>query len=329
MYVVSYEEEKDREFLTQIINSFDAGMAVTIGKMDGLHRGHMELIREITLHAEEHNKKHGSRMGSVVVTFGKQVYKVVANRNTPVLSTLTEQAEILKEEGVLPDLLVEYPFTAELRDMEADAFLDKVLIDTFGCRFVSIGDDFCFGHMRRGNPAYLKLYGDSHGFITAVHKKLTEEGAEISSTAISEAVEKGKLQKATAMLGRPYGIYGEVVHGNHYGTGMGFPTANQVPAPEKLLPPNGVYLSRCKISGEDKWYNSITNLGTRPTVTKDTVKTAETHLYSFGGDLYGKEIWVELLSFMRPERAFCTVTDLTEQVMADLEMGRTLHRNRI
>ena len=328
MLVVSYQEEESREKMREVINSFDAGMAVTIGKMDGLHRGHMELVRAIVHHADDHNGNHRSRMGSVVVTFGKQVYKVAAGRNTPVLSTLREQELILREEGILPDLLVEYPFTPDLRDMEADRFLETVLLDTFGCRYVSIGEDFCFGHKRRGDPAYMKLYGDAHGFETDVHTKLKEEGTVISSTAVSEELAKGHMQKATAMLGRPYGICGEVLHGNHYGTGMGFPTANQVPIPEKLLPPNGVYLSRARLTGKEKWYPSITNIGTRPTVTQDTARTCETHLYSFHEDIYGKEILVELLSFMRPERAFCTVTDLTEQVMADLEMGRSLHRNR-
>ncbi|MBO4391367.1 MAG: riboflavin biosynthesis protein RibF [Lachnospiraceae bacterium] len=327
MLVVSYQDVRP-EAMTELIDSFDGGMAVTLGKMDGLHRGHMELVREIVDHAKKYNENHRSRRGSVVVSFGKQVYRVVTNQNTPVLSTLKEQELILKSEGVLPDLLVEYPFTPELRDMEADCFLETVLRDTFGCRFVSIGDDFCFGHMRRGNAAYMKRYGDDHGFETSVHAKLTEEGRVISSTAVAEEVTKGHMQKATAMLGRPYSVYGEVVHGNHYGTGMGFPTANQVPAPEKLLPPNGVYLSRTYVVSEGKWYESISNIGTRPTVTQDTVRTCETHIYSFHEDIYGKEILVELLSFMRPERAFCTITDLTEQVMADMEMGRALHRNR-
>ncbi|MBQ2626692.1 MAG: bifunctional riboflavin kinase/FAD synthetase, partial [Eubacterium sp.] len=184
---------------------------------------------------------------------------------------------------------------------------------------VCVGDDFRFGHHRAGDAAMLQKYGMHYGFSTQIVPAVYEGERDISSTWIREEIQKGRMEEAEKLLGRPYFLLGEVVHGRQLGRTLQIPTINQIPPQEKLLPPNGVYFSSTQIGG--RTWNGITNIGTKPTVAGDQV-TAETHLFGCSADLYGKEASVELLHYHRPEHRFSSVTELKEHMEADIRAAR-------
>ena len=212
--------------------------------------------------------------------------------------------------------------------MEAEVFVRKILLEKLHAAAIVVGDDFRFGRGRAGNAAFLsgmadkyRGAGDGLEFSVCVigKKKDPVSGREISSTWIREEIQKGRMEEAEKLLGRPYFLLGEVVHGRQLGRTLQIPTINQIPPQEKLLPPNGVYFSSTQIGG--RTWNGITNIGTKPTVAGDQV-TAETHLFGCSADLYGKEASVELLHYHRPEHRFSSVTELKEHMEADIRAAR-------
>jgi riboflavin kinase/FMN adenylyltransferase len=158
-----------------------------------------------------------------------------------------------------------------------------------------------------------------YGFETAVVEPVTALDMQISSTRIREEIKNGNLQAANQMLGHPYILTGEVTHGREIGRTIDFPTVNLIPAPEKILPPNGVYLSYCSFGKERK--KSVTNIGRKPTVGGQTI-SAETHILDYSGDLYGQKIRVEVLEYLRPEKKFSSLDELKKQITQDIEKAR-------
>lgn len=286
--------------------SYDYPTVVTLGKFDGVHRGHSELIDHILSYEKSHWVE-GMHPVSCVCCF--QV-------STVGLLTVEERREVLKQKGV--QLLFECPFTPELITMEPEQFVAKILVEGLQATHVVVGEDYRFGYQRRGNVQTLREMGEVYGFTVETVSKVQDDEKDVSSTRIREALRRGDMETVNRLLGYPYFVTGKVIHGRRLGRTLGFPTTNVIPDPGKILPPNGVYAVRSVING--KSYNGITNIGTKPTVDGHFVGV-ETFLYKCSEDLYGETQKVELLHFMRPEERFPTIEDLKRRIEQDRREG--------
>ena len=275
------------------VNNFHAPSAtvVTLGKFDGLHKGHRKLIRRVREIAKEKG------LAPCVFTFTVSPQVFLGERPQKLLTTNQERTALLREMEI--SLLAECPFTEEIRQMEAGRFIREVLMDRLQASAVVAGDDFCFGKDRQGNAEFLKNEGEKLGLQVEILPKERFEGRVISSTLVRQELEKGRMETVQKLLGYPFFITGEIVHGRHLGHTLGFPTINQIPPEEKMLPPSGVYFSRTLVGG--KWYAGVSNVGTKPTVDGRRLGN-ETYLFDCNLDLYGLEARVELHHFRRPER---------------------------
>lgn len=277
-----------------------SGTAIAIGKFDGIHLGHQLLINGLL---EEKNLGRTSLVLSF--DFGNMVKKSIY--------TSDEKAYYLSKLGI--DILLEYPFTKEFASYTPENFVKECLVEKLGVCSIYVGSDFHFGCGRSGNVALLKELGNEYGFEVHALEKQTLNGKIVSSTAIRDMMET-HFYIANEMLGNPYFVYGEVVHGNHLGRTIGFPTINQVISEQKLVPPFGVYASRILI--DSIYYRGISNLGVKPTIDGVRQTGLETYILDFDGDLYGRELQTELLYFIRPEEKFESIDELKKQIVNDI-----------
>ena len=274
--------------------------AVTLGKFDGLHRGHQKLVNRIM-------EYKSPECDSVLCAFdmGRE-------------SLMTKDERRKRLEGKI-DYLVEYPFTKELREMEAEDFIDQILCDNFHASHIVVGTDFSFGYRKKGDAAMLAAFAESRGYTLDVIEKERYQGRVISSSYIREALSRGEVELAGELLGYPYEMSGVVEHGRRLGRTLGFPTMNIEPREHKILPRFGVYACRVQIDG--KWYDAIGNAGIKPTVTNEHKRLLEVFVFGYEGDTYGKEIRVQFCTFERPETKFDSVEELKNQVMRDIRFG--------
>ena len=274
--------------------------AVTLGKFDGLHRGHQKLVNRIM-------EYKSPECDSVLCAFdmGRE-------------SLMTKDERRKRLEGKI-DYLVEYPFTKELREMEAEDFIDQILRDNFHASHIVVGTDFSFGYRKKGDAAMLAAFAESRGYTLDVIEKERYQGRVISSSYIREALSRGEVELAGELLGYPYEMSGVVEHGRRLGRTLGFPTMNIEPREHKILPRFGVYACRVRIDG--KWYDAIGNAGIKPTVTNEHKRLLEVFVFGYEGDTYGKEIRVQFCTFERPETKFDSVEELKNQVMRDIRFG--------
>ncbi len=281
---------------------------ITLGKFDGVHRGHQALIERVKSYAASH-KSLGRSPKTVVFTF-------MINQYT--LLTVEERREIIGNMGI--DILVECPFVPMIITMEAEDFVRKILVEQMQVCHLVVGEDFRFGYGRRGDVAMLRELGRRYDFTVEVVEKVTDEEGRISSSRVRESLREGDMETVNRLLGYSFFVEGSVIHGRRIGRAIGFPTTNLIPDGSKLLPPNGVYFVRTRIGGKD--YNGVTNIGTKPTVDGHFLGV-ETYLYDCedGTDLYGKKQRVELLHFSRPEKKFSNIDDLKAQIAMDRENG--------
>ncbi|MCR5098596.1 MAG: bifunctional riboflavin kinase/FAD synthetase [Lachnospiraceae bacterium] len=294
----------------------DRPSGIMVGKFDGIHRGHGLLTKKLTQHA----KKKG--LCSLAVTFdvSPRLRLKTDGLTDKNIITADERAMLLEKEGV--DAILELEFTDELMSMEPEAFIE-MLMEKCGMKYIICGTDFTFGHFGKGDVKLLSKLAKEYGFEVEVIEKIRDEKRDISSTYVREEIINGRIEQANSLLGYNYFIYGQVIHGRHIGTGMSIPTINMVPTSDKLLPPHGVYVSRVELDGMK--LTGVTNLGYKPTVEKEEKKLSlETHIIDYSGDLYGEKIMVEFLRFIRPERRFESLTELSEQVKKDILAARRI-----
>lgn len=292
------------QYITEICSYHsEKHSAVTLGKFDGLHRGHQKLIDKIREYAFEDQEAE-----SVVCAF---------DMGKASLLTAMERKERLLEQV---DTLVACPFTKGLREMEAEDFIRKVLLNTFHAAYIVVGTDFQFGHEKRGNVLMLERYAKVYGYHLDVIEKERYEGRVISSTSVREALSTGNVGLANILLGYPYHISGRVEHGKQLGRTLGFPTMNVAPAAGKILPRFGVYACRLKAGG--RWLSGIANIGVKPTVAKEPRVLVEAFAFDFNEDVYENEITIEFKAFVRPEQKFQSVEELKSQVEADICFGK-------
>ena len=216
--------------------------------------------------------------------------------------------------------MIACPFTKELREMEAEDFIKKILSKRFRAAYVVVGTDFRFGHGKRGDVDMLARYAGTCGYRLDVVEKERYKDRVISSTYVREALREGDAELANALLGYTYRISGRVEHGKRLGRTLGFPTMNVAPPPEKVLPRFGVYA--CRIQVGQAWYPGIGNIGVKPTVAEEPKVLIEAYAFDFDGDVYGEEITVEFCAFERPEQKFASVEELKARVDADIRYGR-------
>jgi riboflavin kinase/FMN adenylyltransferase len=287
---------------------------LTVGVFDGVHLGHKYLISQLLTQARQRGLLSG------VITFKQHPRELLSPHSRPsYLITLEERLQLLKQEGV--DFVVALSFTKELSDLTAREFV-TLLMKHLRMRGLVIGPDFALGKNREGNAVMLSKLGKEIGFtVTSVPpKKLDEEVA--SSTAIRNALTAGDMQKVTRLFGHPFSLHGKVTTGEHRGAGMGFPTANIEVDAHHALPPDGVYATWAYVG--NKVYQSMTNIGRRPTFGAHNKRTVEVFILSYDKDLYGKDLKIELVERLRGERKFESAEALKQQISEDVRRGKEI-----
>lgn len=284
--------------------------AVAIGKFDGIHLGHQKLIQKII-------EQKAKGYLATVFTFDTSAAAFFGGEEKE-LTTREEKRIVFEKMGV--DVLIEFPLNRETAATEPVEFVQRYLVSQMQAAYICAGTDLSFGRRGAGNYELLQQYADSYGYQVELIDKVRMDGEEVSSTRVREAVRTGQMEAAARMLGTPYSVSGTVEHGRRLGRTLGMPTANLLPEQDKLLPPNGVYYSKVLMGG--RIYRSITNIGCKPTVSENHIMGVETYLYDFAGDIYGKDISVQLLAFRRPEMKFDGVDSLKAQMQKDIAAGQ-------
>ncbi len=299
------------------------GSVVTIGAYDGVHLGHRVVVGEVIDRA----RRDGHR--SAVVTFDQHPAQVIRPDSAPLLLTdLDQKLELLADTGVDYTLVVH--FDADRAHESAEDFVTTVLVDCLNASAVVVGEDFHFGHRRRGNVALLEEMGSQLGFEVIGHKLVgrdchaARDDEPVSSTAIRRARHVGRRADANSMLGRPYEMRGPVVPGDRRGRELGFPTANVAIGSMMLMPADGIYAGRMTTPG-GLCLPSAVYIGKRPTFYEDQAMTLlEVHALDFTGDLYGQRVQVQFTHRIRPDARFASVDELTEQLKVDCDTARHL-----
>jgi riboflavin kinase / FMN adenylyltransferase len=287
---------------------------LALGNFDGLHRGHRKILDRVSRVAGERGAT------SVVMTFDPHPPRVVRPDKAPALLMTTEQKlESFAEAGLQGAAIVR--FTPELSRWDPEMFVRTVLVDWLRVAEVWVGANFLFGHDRAGNFTLLRTLGSRFGFKAEKIDPVRYKDFVVSSTRIRRLVAEGRVDEAGALLGHQYYIDGTVIHGDHRGRTIGFPTANLC-SENELLPPHGVYATTVTIDGVVR--PSITNVGVRPTVDRSGRTVIETHIFGFDADLYGATIRVGFVQRMRDERAFDSLDLLKAQIAADCSRARML-----
>ncbi len=292
--------------------------AVALGNFDGIHLGHRQVIEPVLAAREA----AVLRLYATVVSFSPHPRAFFSGQSLPLLSPFEERAMLLEQTGV--DQLVILPFDRALAGLTPQEFVEQIILKQLQAKHVSIGEDFRFGAKRAGDASLLKQLLEPHGIETTIVALQTIDGDRVSSSSVRQALHSGDIPNATKLLGRPYRLSGKVVKGQQLGRTIGFPTANLQVPPEKLIPAQGVYGVRIfsKELNQGEAILGVMNIGNRPTVN-GTNQTIEVHVLDWEGDLYGQELTVELLEFLRPEQKFSSLDALKNQIQADCLTARS------
>ncbi len=287
--------------------------AVTIGNFDGVHLGHQLLFAEVV------SKAYQNRGTSVAITFEPHPLKVVRPEiGIKLISTAEQKRELIALANI--DKLVIIPFTREFAATPARTFVDQVLRQTIGVKELVVGYDYAFGKSRQGDIPFLQAQGREKGFGVTVVEPYYVDSMLASSTKVRQLVAQGRMQEVRKLLGRYYQIRGEVRMGKQRGGPLlGFPTANLAIAEEDLCPQLGVYVTQVVYDG--KCYGGVLNIGYNPTFEGSRL-SAETHIFDFNQDIYGKPIKINLLRFLRGEKKFSSPTELAAQIGEDVAQAR-------
>ena len=291
------------------------GAAVAIGAFDGVHRGHQAVIAQARAAAD--------RLGAplAVVSFDPHPRRWFQPEAAPFrLMTTGQMARAMTPLGV--DRLYLLPFDAGMAAMTDEAFAREVLANGLGIRHAAIGFDFTYGKSRTGSPEGLRRHGEALGFsVTIVDRIDDPDGLKLSSSGVREALKAGDMPRAAAILGRPFAVEGEVIHGDKRGRTIGVPTAN-VAMGDYMRPAYGVYATRTRLP-HGQVVDGVANLGVRPMFEIDQ-PLLEVWLFDFDGDLYGQTVETELVALLRGEMTFDGLDALKVQIDADAAAARAV-----
>ncbi|MCR5208854.1 MAG: riboflavin biosynthesis protein RibF [Lachnospiraceae bacterium] len=290
----------------------DEHSAVAVGKFDGIHVGHKKIIDEILA-----AKADG--LLSVIFTFDPAPEIFFGFQDAFELMTKQEKRDYFEASGI--DVLIEYPMNPVTAALDPEVFVREYISRRMNASLVVAGSDLSFGAKGRGDFNLLNALKKELGFETLRIEKVSMDGDVVSSTRIRSLVQEGRMKEAARLLGRPYSFKGIVRHGRQLGRTIGMPTANIIPEDGKILPPYGVYHSRCILDGKEI-LKGISNIGRKPTVKNDTAVNIETFLFDWDKDIYGCSLEVEFMHFARPEKKFGSVEELKAAMQADIETCR-------
>lgn len=295
--------------------------AITVGVFDGVHRGHLHLIQQVRRAADELELACG------VITLHPHPQTVLRpDQPLRYISSLEDRLDLLAASPA--DWVGHVTFTSEVAQLTAREFV-QALWEGAGLRCLVVGPDFALGRDREGDRERLRQLGLEFGYSLCTAAPLVEDGEVVSSTAVRNALQAGEMERVSQLLGRPFSLHGPVLRGAERGHRLGFPTANIGVAPDRALPPFGVYVTWAYVG--EAAYPAVTNIGLRPTFGEQT-PTVESHLLGFAGDLYSAELRIELLHRLRPEMRFSGPEELKTQIARDIEATRRVlgqrHRRR-
>jgi riboflavin kinase/FMN adenylyltransferase len=293
-----------------------AGAVAAIGNFDGIHRGHIAVIAR----AKELARKLGAPCA--VITFEPHPTDFFRGSNT-IFRLTPREAKVKALERLGIDGVIIVAFDRALAGLSPEAFADEVLHRRLGVRAIVAGYDFHFGARRAGSPDFLKEAGKRHGFAVEIVERVPvgpEDEEAASSTAARAALEAGDAARAARLLGHPFAIMGEVIHGDERGRLLGFPTANLLPDPSCRLR-HGIYAVRVVVG--ERTYDGVASYGRRPTFDNGRA-LLEPYLFDFSGDLYGETIEVLFIDWIRPEEKFDTVEALVAQMKRDEAKAREI-----
>lgn len=295
-------------------DSFTRYTGVGLGNFDGLHIGHMALINTLISECKLNN------LHSVIYTFIKHPDTML--RKTlicPLITTNDQKTKLLAATAL--DTLCYENFDEAYSRLSPDEFIKNILLDKLNARLVVVGFNYRFGYMGKGDVEYLKKSGEKLGFRVIVVPPVKVNAEVVSSTLIREYIKKGKMERVFQLLGRHFSLSGTVIAGRRVGRTLGFPTANIMAHPKMLVPANGVYITKTKY--EDKWINSITNVGVAPTLREDSIFSIETHMLDYSEDIYGRNIEVCFIHKLRGEKKYENIEALKKQVQEDIRKTKS------
>ncbi len=294
------------------LNSFKAtNPVVTIGTFDGVHLGHQKVITRLKEIAKKHNGE------TVIFTFypHPRIVTSTSETNLRLLTTLEEKKMLFEKFGI--DHLVVYPFNKAFSELTYSEFVEQILVEKMGTRCLVVGYDHKFGKNREGGFEYLKKCADKYSFEVEKLDALIVGEENVSSTKIREALQSGDIKKANLYFGYKFSLLGIVISGKQVGRKIGFPTANIVTSDKhKIIPGYGVYA--VKVIVNDKNYNGMLNIGSRPTFNKNAdSRSIEVNIFDFADDIYEQEITLVFIDKIREEQTFSGVEMLVEQLRKD------------
>lgn len=282
--------------------------AVALGNFDGMHVGHMAVL-------EAAKSFESEGLLPVAVLFDEHSLKAITGKAPAMLMTVTERNRIINENGLRIETLV----FNEIRDLSPSAFVEKILVGRLGAAAVCCGYNYRFGKGASGTAQTMSEICGRLGLKCRVSGEVDVDRCAVSSTKIRGFIENGEIEKANKMLGRPFGFSSRVIDGDKRGRVLGFPTINQIIPEELAMPRFGVYQSVVTVNGEK--FKGVTNVGRRPTVGTEKI-LSETHILDFDRDIYGENVDVRLIKFIRPEKKFSSFDELARQIKSDAKEVR-------
>ena len=282
--------------------------AVALGNFDGMHVGHMAVL-------EAAKSFESEGLMPVAVLFDEHSLKAITGKAPAMLMTVTERNRIINENGLRIETLV----FNEIRDLSPSDFVEKILVGRLGAAAVCCGYNYRFGKGASGTAQTMSEICGRIGLKCRVSGEVDVDRCAVSSTKIRGFIENGEIEKANKMLGRPFGFSSRVIDGDKRGRVLGFPTINQIIPEELAMPRFGVYQSVVTVKGEK--FKGVTNVGRRPTVGTEKI-LSETHILDFDRDIYGENVDVRLIKFIRPEKKFSSFDELARQIKSDAKEVR-------
>lgn len=293
------------------ISENDKNVVLALGNFDGIHLGHLEVLKKTISIAKE------KKLQTAVISFEPHPLTILKNTRNIRIFSLQDKIKFIEKTGI--DILFLFRFTSKFANLSANQFLQNILVKQLQINHLVIGHDFIFGKNRSGNATYLEQQSKNlnYSFTQILPHKCKANNIIYSSTKIRECLTEGNITKANQLLGKNYAITGRVVKGQNLGITLGYNTAN-IDLKNLFRPKFGVYAVRILLKNNTQIYNGVANIGIRPTI-KSNNEILEVHIFNFSDDIYGKKITIEFIAFIREEKKFNNIAELKNQIAKDCQ----------